>query len=106
MQTGPHPVAGLTLTLRTSVPPRANQPLYLSFDAVDAQGQLRSDDVQALSARQIRLDLVDEKLTTYLRPDFVNRHQLQFGVTFRSGKVQGLANVHLSQPAAAGGVCV
>ncbi len=72
----------LLVTLQPSGPLVARQPLYLSFEARDDQGQLQTEAVQLQSGRQCQLVLVDDKLTTFLRPDFVNRHQLQFAVTF------------------------
>ncbi len=41
-----------------------------------------TDDVQALTGSLGQLAIIDEALTTYLRPEFINRHQLQFTVNF------------------------
>ena len=48
----------------------------------NAQGQPVSDLVQGLSGNKARLDIIDESLNTYLRPDFINRHKLQFSAYF------------------------
>ena len=75
-------VDDLSITLKTDGPLKANQYNYIYFDAVNAQGQPRSDLIQALSGNRGRLDIVDETLTTFVRPDFINRHELQFSAYF------------------------
>ena len=75
-------VDDLSITLRTDGPLKANQYNYIYLDAVNAQGQPRSDEIQALSGNTGRLDIVDETLTTFLLPDFINRHKLQFSAYF------------------------
>jgi P-type Cu+ transporter len=72
----------LNLALKTNGPLVAKRPLVLSFEVTDPQGQLQTDALQAKSATYLHLDIVDEKLTTFLRPDFVNRHRLEFAVSF------------------------
>jgi hypothetical protein len=80
-------VDALRVSLKSDGPLTANQPAELRFEATDAQGRLLTEDVQALSGSQIQLEVVDETLTTLLRPDFIDRQRLQFSVNFpRPGK--------------------
>ena len=72
----------LKITLKTDAPLKANQFNYISFDAVDAQGQSLAEYIQSFSANQLQLDIVDEALATYLHPDLLNAHKLQFSVNF------------------------
>jgi P-type Cu+ transporter len=72
----------LKITLNSSGPIAAGQPLILSFDALDAQGKNRTDELQAGSGNLCQLIMVDESMRAFLRPDFVNRHKLQFAVNF------------------------
>jgi Cu+-exporting ATPase len=73
---------GLNVTLKTDAPLKANQYNYISFDAVDAQGQSQDEYIQSFSANQLSLDIVDEALATYLHPDLLNAHKMQFSVNF------------------------
>jgi hypothetical protein len=75
-------VGDLTVTLKTEGPLKARQYNYVEFEVLDAQGQPRSGQIEALSANLARLDVVDEKLTTFLQPDFINRQKLRFSVNF------------------------
>ena len=75
-------VGDLSVTLKTNGPLKANQYNYVSFEAVDGQGQLRMDEIQAASSSLCELAIVDQGLTTYFRPDFLDRHKLQFSVNF------------------------
>lgn len=74
------PVAGFNISLQYPQPLVANQPVYFTFDARDGDGQARSNDLQLLCGNRCRLDIIDETLTTYLRPDFISRQKLQFSV--------------------------
>jgi hypothetical protein len=73
---------GLNITLKTDGPLKANQYNYISFDTVDAQGQSMNEYIQSFSANQLSLDVVDGALATYLHPDLLNAHKLQFSVNF------------------------
>jgi len=72
----------LSITLKPAGPLIAGQFVYLTFEAVDAKGQMRSDQIQMLSGDLCRLYIVDENLTIFLNPDFINRDKLQFSVNF------------------------
>jgi hypothetical protein len=72
----------LNIELKANGPLVAKQPLLLSFNVTDVQGQVQTDVLQAQSATYLQLDIVDQNLTTFLRPDFVNRHRLEYAVTF------------------------
>jgi hypothetical protein len=76
------PAGDLNIALNSNGPLVARRPLVLSFEATDAQGTSRTDAIQAASIKSLQLAIVDEKLTTFLRPDFVNRHRMEFAVTF------------------------
>jgi Cu+-exporting ATPase len=76
------PTGDLKLILKSSGPIAANQQLILSIDALDAQGKSHADDLQAGSGALCQLFMIDESMRTFIRPDFVNRHKLQFAVNF------------------------
>jgi hypothetical protein len=80
--TTPRTVGDLKLMMKTDGPLKANEYNYITFDVTDAQGQPRSDQIQMLCGDLCQLDIIDEGLTVFLRPDFVNRHKLQYSVFF------------------------
>ncbi len=75
-------VGDLRVSLKSSGPFRARQYNYIDFEVIDAQGQVRSDEIQLLSGDLCQLELIDEKLTTFLRPGFLNRPKLRFSAYF------------------------
>jgi hypothetical protein len=75
-------VGDLRVTLKSNGPLKANQYNYIDFDVIDAQGQLRSDEIQLISGNLAHLDIIDENLTTLVRPDFLDRHKLRFSAYF------------------------
>ncbi len=75
-------VGGVAITMKATPVLAANRDIYLEFEAVDAQGRPMSDTIQFLSGNFLRLDIVDESAATFVRPDFINRHKLQFAVNF------------------------
>jgi hypothetical protein len=72
----------LNLTFKPEQPLKAGQYNYITFEAVDSQGQSRADEIQLLSGRLCQLDIIDASLTTFLRPDFIDRPKLQYSVYF------------------------
>jgi Cu+-exporting ATPase len=72
----------LSVTLKNSGPFKAGQYQYVRFEISDAQGPVRSDQVEMQSGNLCGLYLIDENLTTFLKPDFINRYNLQFSVNF------------------------
>jgi Cu+-exporting ATPase len=72
----------LQIILKSSEPLKANRPIEMNFDAVDAQGYSRSEDIQTLTGTWGQLYIVDAKLTTISRPDFIDRHNMKFSVIF------------------------
>jgi hypothetical protein len=75
-------IGELRFNLKATEPIMAGEYVYLSFDAVDAKGQLRSDQIQMLSGDLCSLYIVDENLEVFLKPDFINRDKLLFSVKF------------------------
>jgi len=72
----------LTATLKYDGVLKAGQPANINFDMVDAQGNLVSADIGLLSGSHLTLYILDEGLTTFLRPELVNTSNLQFSVNF------------------------
>jgi Cu+-exporting ATPase len=72
----------MQISLISNQPLKANQDLILSFDFKDTQGQDRTNDIQAVSRNQLILEMVDESLTNYLRPELVNRQKMEFRANF------------------------
>jgi Cu+-exporting ATPase len=75
-------VDGVTVTLQFDGPLTAGRYQYLTFEAVDERGKPVSDAIQRASGALADLEIVDENLQTYLRPDFIDRHKLQYSVNF------------------------
>ena len=61
---------------------KAGQYNYIYFDIVDAQGKSRSEEMLKPSERFYQLDIIDQTLTTYVRPEFINRRKLQYSAYF------------------------
>ena len=75
-------VNDLKITLKSSEPLKAGQYNYLNFVVLDANDQLRTEQMQLLSGDQNSLIILDESTNSYLRPDMLNRHKLQYSVYF------------------------
>jgi hypothetical protein len=75
-------IGDLRIMLKSDQPLLANQLALLRFEVVDAQGQLRQDKIQVWTALRGQVKIVDEKLSTLIQPDFIDRDQLQFSVDF------------------------
>jgi hypothetical protein len=61
---------------------KAGQYNYIAFETRDDQGQLQSQKIAQLSGSHLGLYIIDESATTFLRPDFIKRNDLQFSVWF------------------------
>ena len=80
-------VADLRITLKTRGPLVAGQRSAVYFEAIDAAGEVRTGEIEMASGAFCHLYLVDAQLTTFLRPDLVDRNNLEFAVAFpRPGK--------------------
>jgi hypothetical protein len=75
-------VEGIKLELKFEEPLTAGHFTYLTFEATDSQGKPVTEALQRNSGGLLDLQIVDEGLQTYLRPDLVNRHALQYTVNF------------------------
>ncbi|HMN60494.1 MAG TPA: heavy metal translocating P-type ATPase, partial [Anaerolinea sp.] len=80
-------VANLSISLETDGPLKAGQYQYLRLKVLDAQGIDQTEAVSRLSGDYANLFILDQKLATYLHPDFIRRADLEFSVNFpRPGK--------------------
>lgn len=70
------------ITLRTNDAIKAGQPALISFDVFDAGGNLISGDISLMSGDHLTLHVIDEGLTSYMRPDVVDTNTLQYSVNF------------------------
>ncbi|MBI5653242.1 MAG: heavy metal translocating P-type ATPase [Chloroflexi bacterium] len=77
-----HTIDDLRVTVKTNGRLKANQYNYVTFEAIDAQGKSRAKEIEQVSGMQTGVYIIDESLTTYLRPDYINRANLQFSVYF------------------------
>jgi Cu+-exporting ATPase len=75
-------VGDLTVRLNNSGAFKAGQYQYIDFSLTDAQGLDRTKQTEMLSGSQVGLYILDEGLTTFLHPQFINRDKLQFSVNF------------------------
>ena len=77
----------LTVNLKFDGILKAGQPSDISFEILDPQGQVRTTDIGVMSGLYINLYMVNEKLTTFLRPELTDRNNLQYSVEFpKTGK--------------------
>ncbi len=72
----------LTVNLKFDGTLKAGQPNTLSFEVLDSQGLVRTTDVGVMSGFYINLYIVNEKLTTFIRPELADRNNLQYSVEF------------------------
>ena len=76
------PVGDLLVTLQLNGALVAGQDNLLSFTTIDSKGQSRNEEIELLSGNECALYVIDEKSTTFLRPDLTDRGKLQFSVNF------------------------
>ncbi len=80
-------IAGLQITLKTRGPLVAGQESAVYFEATDEAGEVRTGEIEMASGAFCHLYIVDEQVTTFLRPGFADRNNLEFAVKFpRPGK--------------------
>ncbi len=80
-------LADLRLNLKTSGPLVAGEDGYVSFEAIDAAGEMRAGEIEMASGAFCHLYIIDEQLKTFLKPDLTGQTALQFKVNFpRPGK--------------------
>lgn len=72
----------LTIHLTFDTPLKAGQYNYLRFQVLDSQGVDITQDIQLTSGDRVNLYMIDENLTTFMKPDFINRYQLLFSAQF------------------------
>ena len=75
-------VGDLTVTLKHEGILKSGQPANLTFDAVDTLGNQVSGDIGLFSGSHLTLYILDEGLTSFLRPELVDPNNLQFSVIF------------------------
>ena len=73
---------GLKITLKADAIIRAGEAVNISFDVLDAQDNLISGEIGLSSGDRLALHVIDEGLTSYLRPDVVDVGTLQYSVNF------------------------
>ena len=80
-------IDGLQITLKTREPLVAGQDSHVYFEAIDEAGEVRTGEIEMASGAFLHLYIIDEKLTTFLRPDLTDPNNLEFTVKFpRPGK--------------------
>ncbi|MBI5034002.1 MAG: copper-translocating P-type ATPase [Chloroflexi bacterium] len=75
-------VGNLRVTLKSAGTFNANQSNLISFDLVNPDGTSRADEIEMMSEAALALYIVDENVTTLLRPDLIDRRAMQFSVYF------------------------
>jgi len=77
----------LTVNLKFDGVLEAGKPQIINFEVLDAQGQIRTADIGVMSGFYINLYAINEKMTTFLRPELIDRDNLQYTVDFpKSGR--------------------
>ena len=75
-------VADVQINLKYDGVLKAGQYNYITFEAIDANGQAYSEDLGTNSGSWCNLYVISEDLKTFIRPDFINHRNLQFTVNF------------------------
>ena len=75
-------VADIQVNLRYDGALKSGQYHYITFEVVDANGQVISEDVGINSGSWCNLYIIDENLKTFFRPDFIDHRDLEFTVNF------------------------
>jgi hypothetical protein len=78
----PQPAGNLFISLKANQQIKARRSISLNFEAVDKEGQLRTEALESGMGTLNEVVITDDNLTTLLRPDFSDRHTLEFKVTF------------------------
>jgi Cu+-exporting ATPase len=74
--------AGLDVTMSYPEPLKSGVDNLISFNAVDADGQPHNQDIDLQSGYSLAMYVIDDKTTTFIQPDIINRSKLQFSVFF------------------------
>jgi hypothetical protein len=75
-------VGDLNISLKYSGILKAGEYKYINFEASNTAGQVLTQAIEMFSGYRCNLYIIDEKLTTFLKPEFINRSNLQFSVNF------------------------
>jgi hypothetical protein len=78
----PQSAGDLYVSLKASQQVKAKRSITMNFEAVDSQGLMRTQDLESGMGTLNEVVIVDENLTVLLRPDFSDRHTLEFKVVF------------------------
>ncbi|MEW5828727.1 MAG: heavy metal translocating P-type ATPase [Chloroflexota bacterium] len=77
-----HRVEDLQVSLQHADALKAGQYNYLTFEAITGEGQDFSEELEVMSGNQCNVYIIDEALTTFIRPDFIDRRDLQVSAFF------------------------
>jgi Cu+-exporting ATPase len=78
----PQPAGDLFVSLKSSQQVKAKRLITMNFEAVDSQDLVRTQDIESGMGALNEVVIADENLTVLLRPDFSDRHKLEFKVVF------------------------
>jgi Cu+-exporting ATPase len=77
-----HQVGDLQISLEHEGELKAGQYNYIRFEVVSADGQDFSEELEVMSGNQCNVYIIDEALTVFIRPDFIDRRDLQVSAFF------------------------
>jgi len=75
-------IGDLSVTLKYSDVLKAGEYTYFYFDAVNFAGETLTEQIEMLSGYRVIAYVIDEDLTTFLRPEIIDRSKLQFSINF------------------------